>query len=165
MERYIDFSDTQRRSLIGRFLIFSVLLFMFTCLVPIISPMNVYATGVTDSGGDENSGSGDDLSGLSISLDEDGGTLTVNGLDNKDGKGFWETIFAKYKVIILGISGIATLTFVILFIINFVKLGASGDNPQARRAQITACLWTGIATALCGSIMIVVGMFWNALKA
>jgi hypothetical protein len=114
-----------------------------------------------------NDGDTGDLGSLNISMEDDGeggASVSVTGLDNGDTSSTWTTIFKKYKVVILGFSGIATLTFVLLFIKNFISLGANADNPTGRRAAITGCLWTGIATALCGSIMLVVGLFWNGLK-
>jgi hypothetical protein len=116
----------------------------------------------TESGESNNN----DIGNLSISMADDGNgaSVTVAGLDSGNTSSTWNTIFKKYKVVILGFSGIATLTFVLLFIKNFISLGACSDNPQARRGAITGCLWTGIATALCGSIMLVVGLFWNGLK-
>ena len=54
--------------------------------------------------------------------------------------------------------GVATLTFVVLFIINFVKLGAAADNPNQRSEALKGLLHTGIALALLGGVTIIVGM-------
>lgn len=75
----------------------------------------------------------------------------------------WTKIFTEYKGVIMGVSGIATLTMVILFIINFIKLGKSADNPSERSRCLTGLLWTGIAAAGAGGVTIFVGVFSNIL--
>jgi hypothetical protein len=52
---------------------------------------------------------------------------------------------------------------IVLFIVQFMKLGASAGNPQARSQALTGVLWTGIAAALLGSVTIIVGFFYNAI--
>jgi len=121
------------------------------------------ATSETSEGGNNGSdGGGSSINDFTITMGE-GGIST--SLDNSgDSSGTWETLFQKYKTIILGVSGIATLTFILLFIKSFLLIGANSDNPSGRREAINGCLWTGIATALCGSVMVIVGLFWNAFK-
>ena len=70
----------------------------------------------------------------------------------------------QYKGVIIGVSGIATLTFVVLFIISFMKLGASAGNPQQRHEALMALLWTGLASAGCASVAIFVGMSYGLLS-
>jgi hypothetical protein len=76
----------------------------------------------------------------------------------------WNKIFGKYRGIINGVSGIATLTMLAAFIFNFTKLGTTSGNDKERRSTITAILFTGIATALLGSVTIVMGFFYNAFN-
>jgi hypothetical protein len=82
----------------------------------------------------------------------------------KDSDAAWNVIFEKYRGIIIGVSGIATLTMLAAFIFNFTKLGATSGNEKERRSTITAILFTGIATALLGSVTIVMGFFYNSFK-
>ena len=88
----------------------------------------------------------------------------------KDGKAVdkqtsaWNKIFKEYRGLIMGVSGIATLTMVILFIMNFMKLGASAGNPQAKHQATMGLLWTGIAAAGAGGVTIFVGVASNLLK-
>lgn len=103
-----------------------------------------------------------DINGLNISMSDDGSSIQVTGLETSEST--WTTIFKKYKQQILGVSGVFTLTFVIFFLRSFAAIGANADNPTGRSNAIKGALWTGIATALCGSVMIVMGLFWNALK-
>ena len=112
----------------------------------------------------DDKGSGDTfLDDMGVTMDKDGGTVSITGLDEEE-EGSWNTIFKKYKVVILGVSGILTLTFVILFGRSIVKLAANSDNPQGRREAIQSILWTFVAMALFGSITLVTGLAWNSLK-
>jgi hypothetical protein len=61
-------------------------------------------------------------------------------------------ILTRYKGLIVGVFGIATLSLVGLFIYYFIKLGSSGDNPERRKDAIKDILKCGIATAVMGSI-------------
>ena len=98
---------------------------------------------------------------IGVSIDDDGG-LVVDGI-NGDDKSAWNQLFSRIKGIIVGITGVGTLVMIVLFIIQFMKLGASAGNPQARSQALTGVLWTGIAAALLGSVTIIVGFFYNAI--
>lgn len=92
--------------------------------------------------------------GLSIS----GGGFTDGGSASA-----WEAFINKYRNFITGIAGIGAVTMVVLFIIQFIKLGASAGNPQARSQALVGVLWTGIAAAGLGAVTIIVGFFYNAV--
>ena len=100
-------------------------------------------------------------------VDDKGNTSLTRGdaYGDKDGQdGVWNKIFTQYKGVIVGITGIGTLTMVCLFIFNFMKLGQSAGNPQARSAALTGLLWTGLAAAGLGGVTIFVGFSTNLLK-
>lgn len=90
------------------------------------------------------------------------GQLNVYGMGTGDAN-TWNQLFAKYKNVIVGVSGIGAITMMALFIIQFMKLGASAGNPQARSQALTGVLWTGIAAALLGAVSIIAGFFYNAI--
>jgi hypothetical protein len=90
------------------------------------------------------------------------GVLNLQGISNDDVSS-WNLMFSKVKGIIIGLTGVGALTMVVLFIIQFMKLGASAGNPQERKRALTGVLWTGIAAALLGSVTLVVGFFYNAI--
>lgn len=90
------------------------------------------------------------------------GKIQVYGMGTGDAN-TWNHIFAKYKNVIVGVSGIGAITMMALFIIQFMKLGASAGNPQARSQALTGVLWTGIAAALLGAVSIIAGFFYNAI--
>ena len=85
--------------------------------------------------------------------------------DNEGKEGVWNKIFNEYKGVIVGITGIGTLTMVCLFIFNFMKLGQSAGNPQARSQALTGLLWTGLAAAGLGGVTIFVGFSSNLLRS
>lgn len=87
----------------------------------------------------------------------------MGGMGQADQENAWNNLFKRYKNFIVGISGIGAITMVVLFIIQFMKLGASAGNPNARSAALSGVLWTGIAAAGLGAASILVGFFYNAI--
>jgi len=73
-------------------------------------------------------------------------------------------VLYEYKGFVTGIFGLAALTMLLFFIKNFVKLGASSSNPQARKEALIGLMLTGLGTAGLGGVAIWVGMFWNLLN-
>lgn len=87
----------------------------------------------------------------------------VNVTGQTDSTSAWRTLLDKYKNVITIVSAIAAVTFVIFFIMNFLKLGASADNPQARSRALSGLLWTGLGAAGLGAVSIIMGIFYNVL--
>ena len=134
------------------------------CVTFVTPTQRVYASGNTTSGGaSTESNNENDLNNVNVSMGSDG-TLVVDGLSDGTAADTWNTIFNKSKVFLVGLAGIGMLVFVGLFIKNFMALGAAANNPTARSQALTGCLWTGIATAACGSVTLLIGLFWNAFK-
>lgn len=106
-----------------------------------------------------------------LSAELDAATLGTVVFENKNWQlmpgdaddSVWNTLFSKGKGIIAGLTGVGTIVMIILFIIQFMKLGSSAGNPQARQQALTGVLWTGVAAALLGSVTIIVGFFYNIL--
>jgi hypothetical protein len=92
----------------------------------------------------------------------DDGKLVIDGISSDD-QSSWNQLFSRFKGIIVALTGVGTLVMIVLFIIQFMKLGASAGNPQARSQALTGVLWTGVAAALLGSVTIIVGFFYNAI--
>lgn len=103
----------------------------------------------------------DNLNDFSITMDENGNI--TNTLENGTGgeSKSWNKLFEKYKKAIAGVGGILTITFIFFFMKNFAVLGASSNNPNARKDALTACLYTAIGAVLCGSATLVTAIFWN----
>jgi hypothetical protein len=151
----------KNRSLIGRVLIVALLGLLFFPFATLPS-----YSAKTEATTESSTVSASDISDVNVSVatDKNGKTsLSVSGMSGDSDK-TWNTIFIKYHSVIIGLSGIAALTFLALFIINLMKVGASAGNPTARSSAIMGCLWTGIAMAGCGSVTIICSIFWNALQ-
>ena len=134
--------------------------------------ITVYAAGDTTEAADDSSNqdgdtleSGDvkDIDDMSVKMDQNG-KMTTSFDDQSDSTKTWNTVFKKYRVVVVGISGLLTLTFIILFLVNFFKIGAASDNPTERRKVLHGLLWMGIAAAGSGSVTLICALFWNALK-
>lgn len=102
-------------------------------------------------------------------VDWGSGDLTVsnNGAVNSTSKSTDDTfgkIMEKYKGVITFVGGIATVTMVAIFILNFMKLGSTSTNPTERSKVLTGLVWSGIAAALLGSVTLIVGVFYGMLK-
>ena len=140
-------------------------IYFFVLMLFLIIPTNVYAT--------DNSGNNLKVSdpweiNVSMDVSKEGdlykASVSTEGMSSADKTSAWNKVFKEYKGIIVGVSGICTLTFVVLFILNFIKLGQSAGNPQARSQALTALLWTGIAAAGCGGFTLFVGFSTNLFR-
>lgn len=95
----------------------------------------------------------------------DGELTTINGFDGESsGQAAWTKVIDKYKGFIVGISSVCTVTFIVFFILNITKVGASASNPTARSQAIAGVIWTGISAALLGSVTIWFGFFYTSLQ-
>ena len=81
-----------------------------------------------------------------------------------DDNTFANKTFSTLQKVIFGIFGVCSLTMVVLFIINFVKLGTAAGNPQERAQATKNLLYLGIATALLGAVTLFIGFSTNLLK-
>lgn len=94
----------------------------------------------------------------------DGNSNSSPGVSTQGQQKFWTSILTKYKSVITGIAAVCSLTFLLLFILNFTKLGQSSGNPQMRSQAIMGLIVTGIALACTGGIGLFFGFFYNALN-
>ena len=143
--------DTKQnmKSRISAFLMALVL--AFSMCAASLSP--AYAAPADGSGG-----------GPSSIFDVVGDDGSVGQVGDGTSQGF-TTVMTQYRTIAVAITGILTITMLIFMLIQFTKLGASGDNEMARKKAIMGILTTGIATALLGGATIVIGFFWNVLSS
>ena len=89
----------------------------------------------------------------------------TNGLYNSGKKDkLLNKILTEYRGIIVFISGIAMLSMIMFFIFNFIELGNSKGNPQARQKAISGLIVSGIATAGLGAVTLIVQLFYNMIK-
>lgn len=102
-----------------------------------------------------------DINDISVEMKD--GKIELKGFGSGDQSSVWSNIFAKYKTFIAGISGVAAITMLVFFILNFMKLGASSGNPQQRQQALMGVLWTGLAAAGLGAVSIFFGFFYSIL--
>mgnify|MGYP004584727153 CR=1 FL=1 len=92
------------------------------------------------------------------------GTTNIGSGSTNSMNGSFSKIIDKYKTAITFISAIGAVTMVAIFILNFMKLGTTSGNPTERSKCITGLIWSGIAAAGLGSVALVVGIFYGALR-
>lgn len=127
---------------------------LISCIMAFASPM------VASAGGENYH----DPNSMKVSIDANGNLkIGGDGFASGGSAGAWIAFINKYKAFITGIAGIGAVTMVVLFIIQFMKLGASAGNPQARSQALVGVLWTGIAAAGLGAVTLIVGFFYNAV--
>lgn len=88
---------------------------------------------------------------------------------NKDGKvesksTLWNRLLGRYRFVVAGISGVAAVTMILFFILGFIRLGATSDNPRARKHAIIGLVLAAIASAGLGAVALITGIFYNALN-
>lgn len=98
---------------------------------------------------------------FNVTIGDEPGKIDV--ITATDGKGAWGTLIEKYKGFITGIAAVGAVTMVVLFILQFLKLGTSAGNPKARSEALVGVLWTGIAAAGLGAVALITGVFYNAI--
>lgn len=133
------------------FAIMMLTLLLFVAIMPITAFANPDDTNALDD----------------VQIDKNGNVILQGEFaKNKDGaSGAWNEFIKKYRLAISGLSGVASVTFLVFFILNFMKLGASAGNTMKRSEAITGLVWTGIACAGLGGVSIFIGFFYHALSS
>ena len=80
-----------------------------------------------------------------------------------DWKSVAAMVLVEYKGFIVGLSGIATLLVLGMFVVNFIGLATNAGQANKRSEKISSLLNCGIAAAGLGSVTLIVGVFWNML--
>ena len=149
----------------------AALTIMASCMVPSAFAGNVGTFGRTVEKGDSRLTS--DINDVDVQAGYTGSgkdkkfTVAIDGITNvnEDSQvSIWEKIFTQYRGVIVGLSGVGAITMIVFFIMNFMKLGASAGNPQARTQALVGIIWTGLAAAGLGGVTLFVGFFYNVLK-
>lgn len=136
-----------------KFLIFIVcVMIMNTCLSPVALA----------------SSSNSDLGSVDVSVDANG-KVTVGpsgAATHTSGATRYSIIhiIRNYKEIAAVVLGICVITSIIMLLIAILRLGASGDNQQARANSWKAIIVSGVALSLFGGAGAAIGIFWNFLK-
>lgn len=128
----------------------------------VVAPEEAHATADKDKDKDKEKSA---VSGLpDVTISTDGVTATGDMARDKDMADSWNDFIDKYRFWISGIAGIAAVSMILFFIIQFMKLGASAGNPSERSKAISGLVFAGIAAAGLGGVAIIVGFFYTALS-
>lgn len=100
-----------------------------------------------------------------VGVTTDGKLNVEAGIDKAGTGGAWGTLIQKYQEFITGIAAIGAVTMVVLFIIQFLKLGASAGNPKERSMALSGVLWTGLAAAGLGAVALITSIFYRAIES
>ena len=105
-----------------------------------------------------------DLADLEINIDGNGLPYIEQYKTEVEQEAAWNEIFIRYKGILTGLSGLLTLTFVVLFMKTTFDFGKSADNPQERQKCIKALLWTGIGTGGFAATTLIMALAFRFLQ-
>lgn len=94
----------------------------------------------------------------SLSISEDG---LIQSSDNTGPGLYWRELLNKYKVFAIGIAAFAATSMIFVFIMSFMRLGASAGNPNDRKKAITGIMVSGISAALLGGVGILTALLYN----
>ncbi len=92
---------------------------------------------------------GSDVSQVHVEMDKDG-FVSLNEVEAIRAKGTDATAdsfnyaYRRYQGVIVGIGGILTLTFVLIFLLTFIKISSSAANPQQRAELSKSLIWVGL---------------------
>lgn len=70
-------------------------------------------------------------------------------------------LLTKYRVIIVFLLAFGMLSSIMFFIFNFIELGNSRGNPQARQKAVNGLIMSGVSTAGLGSVILITTLFYN----
>ena len=82
---------------------------------------------------------------------------------SKDWRSVAAMVLVEYKGFLVGLSGIATLLVLAMFVVNFIGLATNAGQANKRSEKISSLLNCGLAAAGLGSVTLIVGVFWNML--
>ena len=101
---------------------------------------------------------------MNFSIGEDG-LVKLTDKEDFDNSKAWGVMVDKYKVTIVGVAGIASVTMVLVFIKHFLSLGVNASNSSGRSEALKGIMVAGIATALLGVVTLVTYWFYISLKS
>lgn len=106
-----------------------------------------------------------DIGEVEVEIDSNGRlSVTGGGMNTTDSSSAINGIIQKYRTVVVAVSGIGAISMILFAIILFIKLGKCGDNPQEKSKVVSGLITAGIAAAGLGSVSVIVGFFYNALR-
>lgn len=99
---------------------------------------------------------------LEITVDEN--NLIQIHKDKANQPKIWNEFIEKYRILIVGLSGLGALTSLLFFMKSFIALSTSGSHPMQRTLAIKGLLWTGISTALLGATGLITAITYGIFR-
>lgn len=150
---------------------------IFLLLIVLLgSPISVFAVdptvvpaGTGTTGEVENPYAGlEDLGSMHIEMDDDDNVsikeVVAIQSDTDSVSTAWNFTFEKYRGVLAGICGICTLTFVLIFLVTFVKISSASSNPHQRAELSKALIWIGLGAAGFGSVTVILSLGFGLFK-
>lgn len=146
---------------IGMFL---KVMFIVVLAISILTPALAFGnTGSNKDAADTSGGSKSFDDALNI-IGDDGTINPSSTIATTTTEGGLSGFIAKFKTLISGLCGVLAAAMVGILVLNFTKLGASGDNDMARKKAMQGVMWSAVAVALFGGTSVFMGLSWNALS-
>lgn len=82
---------------------------------------------------------------------------------SKDWRTVANLVLSEFQTFITGLSGLAVLIVVVMFIVNFALLALDGSNIQKRSDRVSALVMCGVAAVGLSCVTLICGFFWNVL--
>ena len=96
------------------------------------------------------------------------GKTDLNGndfLDEKVSRGFvWNQLLNRYKILVVGFLGFATITLVAITMFLFTRLGATSGNPKLRTEVMMGIGICVLCSALLGSATVIFSYTYNVFR-
>ena len=89
--------------------------------------------------------------------------LPDHSLNNTIGASEAADTISRFRDLGVVITGLGALTCVFFLALSITKLGAAGDNDQARRRAIAGLATSSVAVAILGGLSVYLGFFWKFL--
>jgi len=128
-----------------------VFILLFFILLGICTPLQVCATSNEDR--------------IEVEVDFSKAEPVPTNGTNQDIINFFNDLIMRYKEIVVGAFGLATLTVILAFLVNLTRLGnVKEKDPRGRQNAIFAISMTAIAAMVLGGLTIFFGFFYNGLQ-
>lgn len=139
-------------------------LYIILFLLYLVQPVNIKATDMSEYELKINI----DDNGYATGIEIKSGIKDKNNndlLDNTVSRGsVWNRLLSRYKILIIGFSGFATITLVGITMFLFTKLAIVSGNPQEKYKVIIGIVINILAVAILGSVSTIFAFTYNVIR-
>jgi hypothetical protein len=91
------------------------------------------------------------------------GMLTIEASAKQTLESAFSDFLAEWRVALAGVSGFGALTSILVFIWHFIVMAHVPAHPKARREALLNMVWSGVCTALLGSLTLILTLFYSII--